>query len=124
VAVSLYFQRLTSACGLIEREIERRVIELAGGVAPPRRRRLAGLDLTLLGFRHDLAAVHRVVPWLQVDAMTGLLLTGISGFAAFVVVANLQRCGFWTAWYWPLLWFLLPIAVVAGLLALLRWARR
>ena len=112
VAVSMYFQRLTYSCAVLERELERHIIGLAGGVPPAQRRALPGVQLTWLGFRHDLAAVHAKVPWLHADAMTRLLLSGITGFLAFVLVVTLRGCGFWTAWYWPLFWFAAPAVAV------------
>jgi hypothetical protein len=124
IAVSMYFQRLTYACALLERDIERHVIELSGGTPPQRDRQLSGLRLTYFGFRHDLAVIYRRVAWLHADAMTRLLLSGITGFISFVAIATLHRCGFWTSWYGPLAWFVGPMFAVWWLARLVNFVTR
>lgn len=100
VAVSLYFQRLTFACELIQREAEHRLAALAGIMVPAdqdwtaRRERFNAHAMPGGAFRADLAVISTHLSY-RGDAMTSLLLLGIFTFLGLAVGFTFQPCSSW-----------------------------
>jgi hypothetical protein len=125
VLVSLYFQRLTRSCQLIEEAIEREISRLMTGVVHGELDRQL---TTIIGrisyyqFRIDLGLVSRSLKWPHFDTMSRILLFGICTFISFVVDVVLYRCGS-THWYWGLLILIVPGGIVWTLAELLNKRR-
>lgn len=102
ILVSLYFQRLTRSCQLLEEVVERKINELttntAGGQVDRQLNPVIS-QITYYQFREDLSTVRRALKWPHFDTMSRLLLFGITIFISFVVVVVFYRCSS-LHWYW------------------------
>lgn len=125
VPLNLHFRRLTYACAMLERAIEREVGRIAalpgfGTITLPRK--LENLTPPVgYYFRLDLRRAHRALGWPRLDQMTLLLLPAVFEFIAISYFFEIRLCSFWN-YYWNYLILLIsPIALGLFYLWRLLW---
>jgi hypothetical protein len=121
VLVSLYFQRLTRSCQLLEEAIEREINRLTTGtVRGQPDRQLAPIigNISYYQFREDLGIVGHSLKWPHFDTMSRLLLFGIFVFISFIIDVVLYRCSA-LHWYFGILILIGPGVVIWLLASLL-----
>lgn len=103
--LNLYFRRMTTACGWLERAIEREmgrssVLPNTTNITLPTY--LVNLQLAdpPLGyyFRYDLYRVAKQIRWPRADPITMLLLFSVLSFASILFILKFANCAFWRAW--------------------------
>ncbi len=111
IPLNLHFRRLTYACAMLERAIEREVGRIAA---------LPGFDTITLPqrlqnltppvgyfFRLDLRRAYKAIGWPRLDQMTLLLLPAVFEFIVILYFFEIRLCDFWK-YFWNYLILLIP----------------
>jgi hypothetical protein len=122
--VNLYFRRLTFACAILERAIEREIavksaIPVPGDMFIPNNIQNLAPPIGYY-FRYDLGRVNRQIGWPRLDEMTLLLIFSVLEFIAILFYWEISACMFWRIYLYGV--FVVPLVVV-GILGR-RWRNR